>query len=198
MEAAPPNVTELLRLWTEGDRQALDAMMPVVMSELKCIAAALIRNERTDHTLQATALVNEAYLRLVGANHVSWEDRAHFFALAARLMRRILVDHARSRMGPRRGGRYPHVQLADDQPLQASSPEHLLELDQAMTRLEQIDPRKSKVVELKAFAGLEGAEIAAILGVTRETVQRDWRFACTWLARELSSKTIPESQGQTH
>ena len=179
------NVTQLLHAWTGGDRQALDDMMPIVLEELKRIAASFLRSESKANTFQTTALVHEAFLRLVAVKDVSWKDRAHFFALAARLMRRILVDHARSRLGPKRGGEYRRVALAEAEFAAYAGPDELLALDEAMRRLEHIDERKARVVELRVFGGLDSTEIGVALGLSRETVQRDWRFASTWLAREL-------------
>lgn len=194
MDLRAANVTELLQAWTGGDRNALDEMMPIVMDELKRIAARFLQREKAGHTLQTTALVNEAFLRLVSAKEVTWTNRTHFFAIAARLMRRILVDHARAHAGRRRGGDYQRISLAEDQLAASGAPDELLALDDAMRRLEQIDNRKARVVELRVFAGLNAAEIGVALGVSRETVQRDWRFASTWLARELSGRQ-PSSQG---
>jgi RNA polymerase sigma factor (TIGR02999 family) len=194
MDQSTPNVTELLRAWTGGDAQALDRMLPMVHEELKRIAAGFLRRERGGHTLQATALVNEAFLRLVDVKGVSWTNRAHFFALAARMMRRILVDYARSRAGPRRGGDFQRVTLAEDRFCAGGAPDELIALDEAMARLEKLDERKARVVEFRVFGGLDGSEIAAALGVSRETVQRDWRFASAWLARELSGAASPAGE----
>lgn len=177
------DVTPLLRAWSEGDEQALERLIPLVYRELHRIARGCMARENSNQTLQATALVNEAYLRLVDARQVHWQDRAHFFALCARAMRRILVDHARSRASLKRGAGQICLELQEGRA--ASKPTNLLELDEALIRLAALDPRKSQVVELRFFGGLSEVETAAALGVSEETVQRDWRMARTWLYREL-------------
>jgi RNA polymerase sigma-70 factor (ECF subfamily) len=181
--ATAHDVTPLLRAWSEGNEQALERLIPLVYRELHRIARGCMARENPNQTLQATALVNEAYLRLVDVRHVHWQDRAHFFALCARAMRRILVDHARSRASLKRGARQVCLEL--DEGKAAGKSANLLELDDALTRLAALDPRKSQVVELRFFGGLSEVETAAALGVSEETVQRDWRMARTWLYREL-------------
>ena len=181
--ATAHNVTPLLRAWSEGNEQALERLIPLVYRELHRIARGCMARENPNQTLQATALVNEAYLRLVDARHVHWQDRSHFFALCARAMRRILVDHARSRASLKRGARQVCLEL--DEGKAAGKSANLMELDDALTRLAALDPRKSQVVELRFFGGLSEVETAAALGVSEETVQRDWRMARTWLYREL-------------
>ena len=178
-------VTILLRAWGGGDKQALDRLTPLVYRELHQIAGRLMAGQRPNHTLQATALVNEAYVRLVDAQETSWQDRAHFFALCARAMRQILIDHARARASEKRGGGQLALQL--DEAL-AAAPAHevnLLELDEALKRLEMLDPRKSQVVELRFFGGLNLEETAEALKVSTKTVQRDWDLAKAWLYGEL-------------
>ena len=181
--ATAHDVTPLLRAWSEGNEQALERLIPLVYRELHRIARGCMARENPNQTLQATALVNEAYLRLVDVRHVHWQDRAHFFALCARAMRRILVDHARSRASLKRGARQVCLEL--DEGKAAGKSTNLLELDDALNRLAALDPRKSQVVELRFFGGLSEVETAAALGVSEETVQRDWRLARTWLYREL-------------
>lgn len=190
--ARPPaeGVTGLLRAWTEGSEAALEQLIPVVHAELRQLARRQMRRERNGHTLQTTALVNEVYLRLIDVDHVRWQDRAHFFAMSARLMRRVLVDHVRSRRSLKRGGDAMHVtltsSLASDLSLSSDRRIDLAAIDDALTALANVDARKSRVVELRFFGGLSVAETAEALGVSEETVARDWRFAKAWLHRELS------------
>lgn len=164
--------------------------MPLVMRELKRIAAAYLAREARARTLQPTALVNEAYLRLAGVAPDGWENRAHFFALAARLMRRILVDHARRRRGPRRGGEWRRVDFDEALLLPASDADGLRRLDEAIARLEASDARKGRLAELRLFGGLSNEQAAAVLGVSPRTVVRDWRFVKAWLARELLDRAM--------
>jgi RNA polymerase sigma factor (TIGR02999 family) len=181
------DVTLLLQAWGGGDKKALDRLTPLVYRELRRIASRMMAAERPNHTLQATALVNEAYVRLVDTQQVSWQDRAHFFALCARAMREILIDHARSRGSAKRGGGEVAIEL-DEGLAAAPSPEaNLLELDDALKRLAEIDARKSQVVELRFFGGLNLEETAEALKVSTKTVQRDWDLARGWLYRELRS-----------
>jgi RNA polymerase sigma-70 factor (ECF subfamily) len=179
-------VTRLLVAWREGDREALDKLAPLVYHELRRLARRHMANERAGHTLQATALVNEAYLRLVEVTRVQWQDRAHFFAMAARQMRRILVDSARERRYQKRGGGAQKVTL-DEQLLVGGPGPDLVALDDALQALDKIDQRKSKVVEMRFFGGLSLEDTAAALGVSPDTVTRDWKLAKAWLMRELSS-----------
>ncbi|TAM84543.1 MAG: sigma-70 family RNA polymerase sigma factor [Acidobacteria bacterium] len=190
MQRAPSahEVTLLLRAWGDGSKKALDRLAPLVYHELHQIAGRLMASERPNHTLQATALVNEAYLRLVDARQVSWQDRAHFFAICARAMRQILVDHARSRSSAKRGGGEVAIELDEGLAAAASQEASLLELDEALKRLEALDPRKSQVVEMRYFGGLSIEETAEGLKVSAETVRRDWKMARAWLHRELSRK----------
>lgn len=185
---ASADVTSLLVAWSEGDEAALSLLVPRIYAELHRLAHHQMRAERRGSTLQTTALVNEAYLRLVDTRRVRWESRAHFLGVAAQAMRRVLVDAARARGARKRGGAAPIVPL-DDVPLAA--PERaasIVALDDALTALADVDPRKSQVVELRYFGGLSVAETAAVLRVSPETVQRDWRVAKAWLLRELSGK----------
>jgi RNA polymerase sigma-70 factor (ECF subfamily) len=186
-QPARRSVTGLLRAWSAGDDTALAELIPLVHAELRHVARRLMRGERDGHTLQTTALVNEAYVRLVDLTQVRWQDRAHFFAMSARLMRRILVDHARSRTYLKRGGRSHRISLDDDM-LAVDRGADLVALDDALAALAAIDARKSEVVELRFFGGLTVEETALALRVSSETVLRDWRFAKTWLLRELTRK----------
>jgi len=181
-----PDITELLEAWTGGDRAALDALMPSVIDELKRIATAYLADEPHARTLQTTGLVNEAYLRLVRVRPHGWANRAQFFAMTARIMRRILVDHARARFAEYRGGRAQHVPLETALVNDAGGPQSLVSLDEALLSLEKMDARKSRVVELKIFAGLTNQEAAEALQISERTVIREWQFAKAWLARELN------------
>jgi len=177
--------TELLRAWSQGDGSALDRLVPLVYEELHRLARRYMRQERPDHTLQATSLVNEAYLRLIDVNRVEWRDRAHFLAVAAQMMRRILVEFARSRQRQKRGGGAVHVTLDDVQELPDSNECDLVALSEALTRLATSDVRMSQIVELRFFGGLTVDETAAVLHVSPETVMRDWKTAKAWLLREI-------------
>ncbi len=186
--AAPlsDEVTRLLKAWTAGDEHALEKLTPMVYDQLHRVAQRCMAGERPGHTLQTTALVNEVYLRLVDCAQVNWQDRAHFFAVSAQLMRRILIDFARSRGSRKRGGGLAQVSL-DEAATVCSEPDpNLVELDDALKSLAEVDARKSKVVELKFFGGLSTDETAEVLRVSRETVVRDWRLAKVWLLREMS------------
>ena len=179
-------VTRLLHAWSGGDQEALEKLTPLVYAELRRRAQHYMAHEREGHTLQTTALVNEVYVRLVDVKHVGWQDRAHFFALCAQLMRRILIDFARSRNYQKRGGRFVHVELHEAATLSLETGPEILAVDEALKRLEAVDPRKSKVVELRFFGGLTVEETAQVLQVSVETVMRDWRLSKAWLLRELS------------
>jgi RNA polymerase sigma-70 factor, ECF subfamily len=195
MQARPPSrdrsrlhVTELLLAWGSGDRSALDELVPLVHQELRRLARSQMRGERDNHTLQTTALVNEAFLRLIDLRRIRWQDRAHFLALSAQLMRRVLVDHARTRNYRKRGGGAATVALDD---VAVAAPERaadLVALDEALENLARVDPRKSRVVELRFFGGLSVEETAGALNVSPETVMRDWRLAKVWLLREMSRR----------
>jgi RNA polymerase sigma-70 factor (ECF subfamily) len=179
-------VTALLASWTEGDHDALHRLLPLVEHELRRLARREMGAERPGHVLQATALVNEAYLRLVNIRRVRWQNRAHFFAVAARLMRRILVDAARSQQYQKRGGGAHRVTFDEALMVSTETPEELVALDDALQALASIAERKSRVVELRYFGGLTVEETAEVLKVSPETVMRDWKFAKSWLLRELS------------
>jgi RNA polymerase sigma factor (TIGR02999 family) len=180
------HVTQLLQAWGSGDEGALKQLMPLVYNELHRLAQRYMASEQTGHPLQTTALVHEVYLRLVDVQNVDWQNRAHFYALCARLMRRILVDFARSRNYQKRGGQFPHIQLEEAVTVSAVVGAELLAVDEALKRLAIVDTRKSDVVELRFFGGLTVEEIAAALQVSPETVKRDWKLAKAWLLRELS------------
>jgi RNA polymerase sigma factor (TIGR02999 family) len=181
-------VTGLLRAWSDGDEAALEQLIPLVESELRRLARAYMRRERPGHTLQTTALVNEAFMRLVDAKEIRWNDRAHFLGITARLMRRVLVDHARARSYEKRGGGARRTAF-DEAVAQAISDPSLdiIALDQALDRLASVEPRQAKVVELRFFGGLSIEETADVLHMSSDTVKRDWRLAKEWLVRELSS-----------
>ena len=178
-------VSQLLQAWSAGDLQARDDLVPLVYEELRRRAAACLRGERRDHTLQPTALVNEAYLRLMGQRRTTWRNRAQFFAVSARMMRRILVDHARARDAAKRPG---GVRVTLDERLQAAPPIEceVLMLDDALAALAELDERQARIVELKYFGGLSEDEIAAVLSLSRATVTREWRSARAWLYRRLT------------
>jgi RNA polymerase sigma-70 factor, ECF subfamily len=185
MATSPPQITQLLRAWSEGDEAALGELIPLIYDELHRIAQRYMGRERADHTLQTTALLNEAYLRLIDARSVQWQNRAHFFAISAQLMRRILVDAARHRNYAKRGGEALRVSLTDAELLPQERDADLVALDEALVALAKIDPRQSRVVELRFFGGLSVEETAAVLRVSPETVMREWKFAKVWLRREL-------------
>lgn len=182
------NVTELLVAWNQGDEDALRRLIPLVHEELRRLAHRYMTGERDDHLLQTTALVNEAFLRLVDSSRVKWQNRAHFFAVSAQLMRRILVDFARSRNVNKRGGNLVRVEF-DDALLVSREPSgEMIALDDALTALAKMDLRKSQVVELRFFGGLSVEETAEVLSVSTDTVLRDWNFAKVWLLREMDRK----------
>jgi RNA polymerase sigma-70 factor, ECF subfamily len=184
--ASAPQVTELLVAWADGDRSAFDRLVPLVHHELRRLARRQMGRERPGHTLQTTALVNEAYLRLIDITRTRWQDRSHFFAMSANLMRRILVEHARSRRSLKRGGAVRKVTF--DEALDAAGPIDFVALDDALQALEAIDRRKSQVVEMRFFGGLTVQETALALGVSERTVMNDWTFAKVWLLRELDHR----------
>ncbi len=185
MASPPKDVTQLLLDWSDGHQGALDQLMPLVYDELRRLASHYLRHERPGHTLQPTALVHEAYLRLVGEENRRWENRAHFFAIAAQLMRRILVEHARSHHAAKRGGAAPKLALAEAADLAQASGMDLVSLDEALSRLAAIDPQQSRIVELRFFGGLTVEETAEVLGVSPNTVKYEWRLAKAWFLREL-------------
>ena len=178
-------VSKLLAQWNDGDLGARDALVPLVYDELRKLAASYLRRERTDHTLQPTALVHEAYLRLADQKQVRWQDRQHFFGVVAQLMRRILVDSARSRLGAKRGSGAPKVPLTEALVMSKQRPADLLALDDSLKRLSDIDPQQSRVVELRVFAGLTVDEVAKVLNISAATVKREWTMGKGWLLREI-------------
>jgi RNA polymerase sigma factor (TIGR02999 family) len=182
---SPSDVTALLVDWSQGDQRALNRLLPMVYAELRRIAARQLRKERPDHTLQPTALVNEVYLRLVDQRHVDWRDRAHFFGVAAEVMRRILVDHARSHRAGKRGDGVPALPIELASEVVAADGIPVLALDLALQRLAQLDQDLAKIVELRAFGGLTIDEAACVLNVSPSTAKREWRTAKAWLGREL-------------
>jgi RNA polymerase sigma factor (TIGR02999 family) len=191
--ADSPNVTGLLLQWGDGDASALEQLLPLVYDELHRIARKHMGHENPGHSLQATALVNEAYLRLIDAQNVAWRDRAHFLAVSARIMRHILVDHARARRYQKRGGDAVRVVL-DEALVVTSQPAHdFVALDDALEALAKFDDRKSRVIELRFFGGLTVEETASVLNVSVDTVMRDWRLAKVWLQREMRSAAGPSS-----
>jgi len=185
MEPSTHQVTHLLRAWGEGEQGALDALVPMVYQEMHRLAQRYMTRERSGHTLQTSALVNEAYLRLVDTTQADWQNRAHFFAVCAQVMRRILVDWARTRQALKRGGMARPLELVESIALVDERGADLVALDDALNTLSAIDPRKGKVVELRFFGGLSVEETAQALGISCETVMRDWKFAKSWLRREL-------------
>ena len=184
--SSPSHVTELLQAWGGGDSAALNKLLPHIYDELRRLAGHYLRRERPDHTLQPTALVHEAYLRLIDTNNVRWQNRAHFFGVAAKAMRHILVDYARSRQAAKRGGEVRLVSLDEAAAVSAERSAEMVALDGALENLAAFDQRKSRVVELRYFGGMSVEETAEVLKVSPETVARDWRLARTWLLRELS------------
>jgi len=185
----PSEISGLLVDWSNGDRAALDSLIPLVEAELHRLARSYMRRESPDHTLQTSALVNEAYLRLIDQRNTNWQNRAHFFGIAARIMRRVLLNHARDRKRVKRGGDAIQVSLSDVAIISSEKSAEVLALDEALQRLEEIDERKARVVELRHFGGLTVDETAEVLKVSAVTVMRDWNMAKAWLARELSDAT---------
>lgn len=186
--SSPQDLTGLLRAWANGDQPALDALTPLVYAELRRLAGSYLRREIPGHTLEPTALVHEAYLRLVDSSLPDWRSRAHFYGVAAHLMRQILVDHARERDAAKRGGRAVHLSFDEDLALSPEREPDLVALDDALERLAACSPRKAQVVELRFFGGLSEEEIAELLKVSAVTVRRDWQFSKAWLLRELTGK----------
>jgi RNA polymerase sigma-70 factor, ECF subfamily len=182
------DVTQLLFDWRGGDESALDRLVPLVYAELRVMARCCLKGERDGHTMQTTGLVHEAYLRLVRSPNVQWRDRAHFFALTAQLMRRVLVDDARKRAFRKRGGEFTRVALEEELVAVPERSVDLLALDEAMNRLAEFSPRKCRVVEMRTFGGLTIEETAAVLDVSTDTVKREWRTAKLWLSRALTEE----------
>ena len=187
MNSAPHNITQLLVNWSEGDQAALDQILPLVYDELRRLARSYLRRERSDHTLQATALVHEAYLRLIDQHSVTWQNRAHFFGIASQMMRRILVNHALAHGAAKRGGIAQKISLDEAVGRGVQSEMDLLALDRALKELEKLDSRQSRVVELRYFGGLSIEETAEVLGLSPATVKREWSTARLWLRREIAS-----------
>jgi len=185
MSSSEEEVTALLRRWRDGDEAALNKLTPLVYDELHRLAHKYIRRERAGHTLQTTALVNEAYVRLVDQNSVDWQNRAHFFGVAAQVMRHILVDYARQQTAVKRGGGVERFNLDEGLIVSKESAAELVALDEALKALSDLYPRRSKVVELRYFGGLNNKEASEILNVSETTIERDWRFARAWLFREM-------------
>jgi RNA polymerase sigma factor (TIGR02999 family) len=181
----PQQITELLIDWNNGSPEALEKLMPLVEVELHRMAANYMRRENPGHTLQTSALVNEAYLKLIDQREVRWQNRAHFFALASQLMRRILLDHARSQRRAKRGGDAIHMNLDDVALITPEKSEDLIALDEALLRLTEFDPNKGKIVELRFFGGLSVNEVAEVMGIAPVTVMLHWRLAKAWLQREV-------------
>jgi len=187
-QSSSQELTHLLLAWSQGEREALNRLIPVIYAELRRIAHSYIRGERRGNTLQTTALVNEAYLRLIDCSRVNWQNRAHFLAVSAQLMRRILIDYARSRGYQKHGGAMERISLKESQIVSAGRDPDLVELDEALQALAAVDARKSQVVELRFFGGMTAEETAEVLGVSPDTVLRDWKLARTWLAREMKKQ----------
>ena len=185
---SPQNVTEMLRDWRNGDQEALEKLIPVVYDELRRQAANYLRRERPGHTLQTTALIHEAYLRLINQQNIEWQNRAHFYAIAARLMREILVDHARKRQASKRGGSDIKVPLEEAMVVSPERSVDLVALDEALTRLAAIDAQQSRIVELRYFSGLSVEETAEVMAVSSRTVKRDWNVAKAWLRHQLGER----------
>ena len=189
MASSPHQVSQLLLAWSEGEEGAYERLIPLVYEELHRLAKRSMRKERSGHTLQTSALVNEAYLRLIGTRDVRWQNRAHFFAVSARLMRRILVDFARTKHNLKHGGGALQVTMDEALAVSSEPSADLLALDEALTRLTALHPRQAEIVEMRYFGGLQEEEIAEVLKVSLRTVQQDWRLARLWLYRELKTKT---------
>jgi RNA polymerase sigma factor (TIGR02999 family) len=183
---SPHEITQLLAEWSNGNQTALDKLYPLVHDELHSMARRYMKRERKGHTLQTTALINEAYVRLVDQKNVHWANRAHFFAISAQIMRRILIDHARSHAYGKRGGGLQKVSLDETAIIADERAPQLILLDEALQRLAEIDPRRSQVVELRYFGGLDNDEISSVLKISQNTVTRDWNMARAWLYQELS------------
>ncbi|MBS1797787.1 MAG: sigma-70 family RNA polymerase sigma factor [Acidobacteria bacterium] len=181
------DVTKLLLDWSNGEKSAVDRLLPIVYNELRRVAANLIRNERDDHTLQPTALVHEAYLKLIGQEDVKWDSRVQFFAFSARVMRNILVDHARTRLREKRGGNLQKISLDELVSASGEKSKELVALDDALTELAKFDERKSRIIELRYFGGLSLEEIEKVLKISAATIRRDMRFAEAWLYKQMAA-----------
>jgi len=192
-ESSPNQITQLLVAWSDGEKAACEKLVPLVYEELHRLAHRYMRRERSDHTLQTSALVNEAYLRLVGTKQLRWQNRAHFFAISGRLMRRILVDFARAKQNLKHGGGALQVSLVEEQAVSTEPSADLLALDEALNRLKALHPRQVEIVEMRYFGGLKEEEIAEVLKVSLRTVQQDWRLARLWLYRELKAEASDDA-----
>ncbi|HEV8589359.1 MAG TPA: sigma-70 family RNA polymerase sigma factor [Pyrinomonadaceae bacterium] len=188
MDSDSPTITQLLIDWSHGDQHALDQLTPLVYDELRQMARTYLRRERSDHTLQATALVHEAYLRLIDQHSVSWQNRAHFFGIASQMMRRILVNHALARAAEKRGGELEKISLDQEMGLAGPRDTDLIALDEALKELERLDPQQTRIVELRFFGGLSIEETAEVLKVSPATVKREWTTAKLWLRRQLTGR----------
>ena len=197
MTSSLKSVTQLLIEWREGDETALDRLIPLVYDEMRRLARYYMHRERREHTLQTTALINEAYIRLVDHKGIRWQNRAHFYAVAAQAMRRILVDHARARQYAKRGGGAHLVELDEAAAVAHEQAAEMVALDEALTDLAAVDPRQSKVVELRYFGGMSVEETAEVLEVSAVTVMRDWRAAKAWLLRAITSDQRAEDDRVT-
>ena len=186
--AEQEQLTALLQAWSDGDKEALEKLAPRVHQELHRLAGRYMAGERPNHPLQTTALINEAYVRLVDQHSVRWQNRSHFFAISAQIMRRILVDHARQYLQAKRGGGAKKISLDEVMIVAKERSEEVLMLDEALANLARLDPRRSQVVELRYFAGLNNSEIASVLQISENTVMRDWNLARAWLYQQLSEK----------
>ncbi len=184
-KTAPEEITQLLVAWGDGDKQALDRLMPFVYDELRRLARNYMRNQPSDHTLQTTALVNEAYMRLIDSDKVRWQNRTHFFAISAQLMRRILVDSARAKNANKRGGDNQKVTFSEALPVSLEKESELLALDTALDNLAKLNDRQAQIVEMRYFGGMNEKEIGEALEISTRTVRRDWSVARAWLFREL-------------
>ena len=193
METAPEEITQLLINWRHGDKAALDQLMPLVYEELRRLARGFMGRERSDHTLQTSALINEAYLRLVDQDDPNWQNRAHFFAVAAQIMRHILIDHARAYAYEKRGAGAHKVGLDEVMVFSEGRARELVALDEALTRLTTLDPRKSRIIELRFFGGLNIDETAEVMELSPTTVQREWRAAKAWLRRFIKGEHSAEN-----
>ncbi len=193
----PGDVTQLLVRWRNGDRQSLDQLIPLVYEELRLIAGRFLRHERPGHTLQSTALVHEAFLRLVDQTRTDWKSRAHFFGVAATIIRNLLVDHARARQTAKRGGPMPALSLDEAVAFPQSRDLELIAVDDALMSLSRFDPQQSRIVELRFFAGLSIEETAEVLGISASTVKRDWIMAKAWIFHTLSSSASSPPAGES-
>lgn len=189
---ATPDITELLHAYSNGDKAAFDKLVPIIYTQLKALAHGHLRRERADHTFATTALVHEAYIKLAELNQIQWQDRAHFLAMASRVMRRLLIDYAKQRKAQKRGGNNHKVDLDAVMLVADDKIEDLLALNDALIRLKEIDPRKSLILEYRYFGGLKNEEIATAAGISLATVKRDMLFSRAWLANELKGDVNPD------